>query len=62
MSSKSGASFFSRLPGYRFFYRTFGQISAKSYFDMFLFFGGVWLLFNYGDSISRGIDEIMPNE
>ena len=29
---------------------------------MTLFFGGVWFLYNYGDSISKGIDEIMPNE
>ena len=57
-----GKSFFSRLPGYRFFYRTLGQISAKGWFDMTLFFGGVWFLFNFSDSISRGLDEIMPNE
>ena len=29
---------------------------------MTLFFGGVWFLFNFSDSISNGLDEIMPNE
>ena len=29
---------------------------------MTLFFGGVWVLYKYGDTISASIDEIMPNE
>ena len=62
MNSKSSSSFVSKLPGYRFFYSTLGQISAKSYLDMTLFFGGVWVLYKYGDTISKGVDEIMPNE
>ena len=61
-ASKKGGSVFSKLPGYSFFYKTFGQISAKQYLDISLFCGGVFVLYKHGNTISGALDNIMPNE
>ena len=61
-STRAGGSVFTKIPGYKLFQSTFGQISAKQYLDISLFCGGMWVMYKYGNTISKSIDEIMPNE